>query len=101
MRFENPITWFRDEFRRENHEARERRAARSSKLLAHPVLYAAGMTVFWGTLMWLALGRDTDVAWLVILAIASVFYGLSMFWWARRSNRKQRTVNAQGAANGR
>jgi hypothetical protein len=100
VRVENPITWFRDEFRRENLEARERRAARNSKLLAHPVRYAAGMTVFYGSLMWLALGRDTDVAGLVILAVASLFYGLSMLWWARRWNRKFRTVKTQGAASG-
>lgn len=100
MRLENPITWFRDELRRENLEARERRAQRNSKLFEHPVLYGGGLAVFWGAVMWLSSGRDTDVAGLVILAVASVFYGLSMLLWARRWNRRQRTSNAQGASNG-
>jgi hypothetical protein len=95
VRVENPITWFKDEFRRENLEARERRARRSSKQLEHPVLYAAGLAVFFGTWVWLLQGRDSDVGWLVILAVASVFYGLSMLWWARRWNRKHRTPNAE------
>jgi len=100
VRVENPITWFKAEFRRENLEVRERRAARDSELLVHPVRYAAGLAVFWGAVMWLATGHDTDVGWLVILAVASVFYGLGMLWWTRRWNRRQRASNAQAASNG-
>jgi hypothetical protein len=100
VRVENPITWFRDEFRRENLEARERRAVRSSKHLEHPVLYAAVLAGFWGTLVWVLEGRDTDVGWLVILVVISAFYGVAMLWWARRWNHKQRRASAQSAPNG-
>jgi hypothetical protein len=100
VRVDNPITWFRDEFRRENAEARERRTERRSMPFEHPVLYAAFLTVFWGSSMWLVDGRPTDFASLLGLAVAAAVFGLGMLWWARRWNRKQRNANAQSAGNG-
>jgi hypothetical protein len=97
MRVENPLTWFRDELRRENLEARERRADRRSKSFERPVLYAAFLTAFWGSSMWLVDGRPTDFASLLGLAVAAAVFALGMLWWARRWNRKQRAANAQSA----
>jgi hypothetical protein len=100
MRVENPLTWFRNEFRRENLEARERRADRRSKSFEHPVSYAAFLTVFLASSMWLVEGRPTDFVSLWGLAVAAMVFGLGMSWWARRWNRKQRNANAQNAGNG-
>ena len=100
VRVENPITWFRAEFRRENLEARERRAKWGAKQLEHPVLSTAIAAVVWGTIVWLVSGRETDLSSLLGLAVASVFFGSSMLLWVRRWNRKHGTSNAQGASNG-
>ncbi len=89
MRVENVLTWFRDEFRRENLEVRERRVERRSKQLEHPVVYAAFVAGFWAISMWLFDGRPTDLASLPALAVASALFGLDTLWWSRRWSRKQ------------
>jgi hypothetical protein len=98
MRVVNLLTWFRDEFRRENLEARERRADRSSKQVERPVLYAAFVAVFWGSGMWLLDGRQTDFGSLLGLALGSLLFGLGNLWWTRRWNRKQRTANGSASS---
>ena len=98
MRVENPLPWFKDEFRRENLEARQRRADRRAKQFERPVLYAAFVAVFWAASIWLFEGRETDLASLVSLATASVVFGLGMLWWARRWNAKERPASGSAAS---
>jgi len=101
MRVENPIAWFSNEFRRENQEARARRAERRSKPIDNPVVFVVFTTVFLAVWMWLSDGRPTDLVSLSGLAVASIVSGLVMLWLTRRWNRKHRSANSGRAAHGR
>src|SRR5437660_399380 len=83
-------SWFKNEWRRENIESRDRLARRGDKLAGHPFRSIALAAIGWGCLMWLTIWRTTDPGALVGCAIASIGFGATMYWLAQLSRRRYR-----------
>ena len=88
MRLVNPWAWFTSEMRREQLDARDRRAKRRAKALDHPFRFVVFAAVFWGGFMWVAVWRTVDVEFLIVLAVISLWFGFSMLRQAQRAQRK-------------
>jgi hypothetical protein len=63
--------------------------AGQARHLEHPTRSALLLGAMWGALFWVFAVRSLDPVRLVLVILASLWFGFAMMWWIRRDLRKR------------